>query len=1615
MAYDPIIFNSNPYYDDFDSNLGFLKVLFRPGYPLQARELTQIQSILQNQVSKIGDHLFKDGSRIVGSGIGVRTTSTARISVPSLDAAGITDYSELIGKQISTTTAKAKIVAFSPLSSGGSSSQLLTSVNFISGSNFATGGVSFGTLSLTLVESSKTAKVVTVSDGLFYIDGFFVPVGLQSFIPTRVVGSTLDSVFYGTQSFSDLSTRIGFFIERDTVTSREDLSLLDPAIGSSNYNAPGGDRYKINLILGQSGITAQTNDFLELLRIENGDITKKLEKITYAEIEKTLARRTYEESGSYVVNPFDISVKDAGVSLDISFGSGKAYILGHEIETQYPQKVSISKARTTREETAVTFPYSIGNYIGISMSGVSLGVTLAANIELSSSSSAIINFRNSTGSVVASGYIHGVVPVSTGVSYSQLANVYVYGLSGSVVGASSGVLYATSGGVTLCEFGPISGTTFGKIEESNTQSLVYEITPGYAISDITAITVPGKIWADCVITSAGASTATFTVGATEITNEGFSSTYYKLVTGVQYSDIALMNSKGIIFYPQNATGNLANQSAPTGSDVSTSFSATSGLSAGFTSGAVKMLVPLIYTVNPLVTSSFRTKTSSSFTDQNISWSDGTRRFEENGRGVIVSSQNDVYSISSVIHTSAGGGTLDITDYVELDDGQKETYYDKSRLIVKPSKQTAWLAGVTGGSITITGKYFAHGGLAGAPFVGATSYIGVSYENIPLFTNTRTGKTVSLANCLDFRHTGITSASPLIKPYLSSKVSTITYKHYLPRIDKISLRKNKENNSAEFLISSGTPDLSPVSVSNFSDSLVLGNLSIPSYTHNPSDVLFTPQENKRFTMEDIGAIQKRIDDIEVFAKLSLSEVETESRSLKLSLGSSTEPIKTSIFSEEFIGHSIGDVASSDYICSVDFEKGELQPFYTPTDIVLTKSTTNGCTMSSDELLTNGYTITNYIENNQWTKTIVVNPSDTINWLGFASLNKEVSGVFDLSYRPISVANSMGENDNWLANNANNARGFGTQWNDWSSFWSGIRDISREQEDIQKQNLKTPHIKSTSIVPNINSGNVLAAVERTIIGIDENLSSRLRINRIKNRVKIKVQDKIVDRTVVPYIPATGFTLSVAGLKPNTTNLSVYFDGTEVKTGISCDSYGSCGVTFSITAGTFLTGEKLVRISDSSTSENSTTSADVVYRCQGILKQRDSGSYSTRPPHLRKQTVSHETIVKDPFSRDSSGDILENTQWSDPLSQTFFVDAKSNPQGIFIKNVTLYFYAKDSTLPVTIQIRPTINGYPSPSVVIPFSTKTILSDDVVIGDPDPLGTVFTFSSPVFLEPGEYSICVLVNSNEYKLYASDTGFNAISGGDSTGGRVGGNSRVGVLFTPSSIGPANVDNSTDLMFSIGRCLFTSGGSQEFTTTNFVNAQVLHMSTSELIPDGCSIVREYAGTSNLAFNNNESIYPSPLLGSPPAPNIDFTLYGTPDVSPVVDMQSFFGRSVSMRCGSSGTSSYVSRVISVDSTLSNGVVVYSDMSIPSGATASLYYRATESGNSDILNKAWSYLPALTTPIVASSDIDYSEVTYGITLSNSFSSYQLKLDIGGTATPQYKNTPKVRSIKGISFVV
>ena len=61
--------NISPYYDDFDKSDNFYRMLFKPGFPVQARELTGLQSILQNQIESFGSHIFKEGSMVIPGGV----------------------------------------------------------------------------------------------------------------------------------------------------------------------------------------------------------------------------------------------------------------------------------------------------------------------------------------------------------------------------------------------------------------------------------------------------------------------------------------------------------------------------------------------------------------------------------------------------------------------------------------------------------------------------------------------------------------------------------------------------------------------------------------------------------------------------------------------------------------------------------------------------------------------------------------------------------------------------------------------------------------------------------------------------------------------------------------------------------------------------------------------------------------------------------------------------------------------------------------------------------------------------------------------------------------------------------------------------------------------------------------------------------------------------------------------------------------------------------------------------------------------------------------------------------------------------------------------------------
>ena len=101
----PTDFNLSPYFDDFNESKGFHRILFRPSFAVQARELTQSQSILQNQVERLSDHIFEKGAMVIPGEIGYNLFyySVKLTSFTDSQAVGVT-LNDFIGLRLTGTT-----------------------------------------------------------------------------------------------------------------------------------------------------------------------------------------------------------------------------------------------------------------------------------------------------------------------------------------------------------------------------------------------------------------------------------------------------------------------------------------------------------------------------------------------------------------------------------------------------------------------------------------------------------------------------------------------------------------------------------------------------------------------------------------------------------------------------------------------------------------------------------------------------------------------------------------------------------------------------------------------------------------------------------------------------------------------------------------------------------------------------------------------------------------------------------------------------------------------------------------------------------------------------------------------------------------------------------------------------------------------------------------------------------------------------------------------------------------------------------------------------------------------------------------------------------------------
>jgi len=362
MANTSFNFNIDPYYDDFDSADGareqnYMRILFRPGYAVQARELTQLQTIIQNQIKQFGDHIFQDGSPVEGGHLTLDTKVKSIRLQPQYNTIDI-DLEDFDGQLVRNGDTNADPVRAQVLKIDNSQSTPVIIVKYLSGNEFSEDDeievVSSGVKATVFnTQAISNASLVSINEGVFYVNGFFVFVEPQSII--------LDT-FGNTPTY-----RIGLEIDDGIITEADDNALLDPAQGSFNYQAPGATRYQFALNLSKRSLSStDDNRFFELMRTQGGAVVKQIKYPIYSEIEKTLARRTFDESGHYTVKPFRVSVEenenDAN-SYNLLIEPGKAYVSGFEYETVGAISLTGRKANTENTSTDYSFSLDYGNYI----------------------------------------------------------------------------------------------------------------------------------------------------------------------------------------------------------------------------------------------------------------------------------------------------------------------------------------------------------------------------------------------------------------------------------------------------------------------------------------------------------------------------------------------------------------------------------------------------------------------------------------------------------------------------------------------------------------------------------------------------------------------------------------------------------------------------------------------------------------------------------------------------------------------------------------------------------------------------------------------------------------------------------------------------------------------------------------------------------------------------------------------------------------------------------------------------------------------------------------------------------------------------------------------------
>ena len=350
MALDTDL-SRKPYFDDYAVTKNFYRVLYRPAVAVQARELNQMQTILQDQIDKFGRHIFKDGSVVEGCAFTFDNAyNYVKIKDNFANNSAISNVNDFVGRvAVNPNGLQARVVnALAGFESENPNLNTLY-LKYLNAATYANGSqqsefsnneviqiqtdsaVNIGNVVIaTVTNSAGKGYAFTTSEGVIFKKGFFIRVAPQTLVVSRY-----DNLPDGVS--------VGFEANEEIITPEIDTSLLDNAAGSPNYDAPGAHRLKLvaTLVTRETASISNTSTFFSLCDFKNGLPVSIKSDPQYAALAKDQARRTFETNGDYIVNPFLLSTEKkfsytSSLSnttyLSVVSSPGIGYVKGYRVE-----------------------------------------------------------------------------------------------------------------------------------------------------------------------------------------------------------------------------------------------------------------------------------------------------------------------------------------------------------------------------------------------------------------------------------------------------------------------------------------------------------------------------------------------------------------------------------------------------------------------------------------------------------------------------------------------------------------------------------------------------------------------------------------------------------------------------------------------------------------------------------------------------------------------------------------------------------------------------------------------------------------------------------------------------------------------------------------------------------------------------------------------------------------------------------------------------------------------------------------------------------------------------------------------------------------------------------